>query len=122
MSGSLSQKRLFNMNLVRELNIIRKEITTSNLLLIKKESNGLEYSFLNEDAKRKVVLLKDPVLITSLSLRSTNGILQGEDFQLFKNTFENFELRVKSKKLYQKLSAAPPVTGTGRNSESKVAA
>jgi hypothetical protein len=92
-----------------ELNRLHEGLTNSNTLIIKNAGTELECSFLKEGFEKKVVIIKDDVLAAELSCAAVNGIIEGADFQVFRNTFNSFSLRVKARKLYQELSSSLPV-------------
>lgn len=93
----------------RELNSLHKGLKNSNTLIIKNTRTGLECSFLKEGFEKQVVIIKDDVLATELSCAGVNGIIEGADFQVFRNTFNNFSLRVKARKLFQELQSSLPL-------------
>jgi hypothetical protein len=93
----------------RELNRLHEGLTNSNTLIIKNAVTGLECSFLKDGFEKQVVIIKDDVLAAELSVAGVNGIIEGTDFQVFRNTFDSFSLRVKARKLYQELNSSLPV-------------
>lgn len=92
-----------------ELNRLHEGLTNSNTLIIKNAGTGIECYFLKEGFEKQVVIIKDDVLAAELACAGVNGIIEGTDFQVFRNKFDSFSLRVKARKLYQELNSSMPV-------------
>ena len=70
---------------------------------------------------KQVVVVTDEVLSSMLSHAGLNGIVEGVDFQVFRNTFDSFSLRVKARKLYKELVTSLPDVSTTRMSATSAA-
>ncbi|MCC9134974.1 hypothetical protein ACFSKU_19250 [Pontibacter silvestris] len=90
---------------MNELDKLRDGLMNSSILLMKDYGNQLECSFVREGLVIRSFFIKDEILATALKRSGVNGIIEGVNFEVFRNTFDSFSLRVKAKKLYSELSA-----------------
>lgn len=84
-------------------------LRNSTTLLIKEKDNLLECQFLNGGLVHCTVYITCKFLAAAVLQESIHGIIEGERFISFKNSFSRFSLKVKARQLYYDLSSRQEV-------------
>lgn len=93
---------------MKELEELAIGLVGTNTLLLKEKGNLLECQFLVGGLVRHTVQVKCKYLAAALKQQSVLGIIEGGNFISFRSKFSGFSLHVKTKKLYNQLSASQP--------------
>lgn len=88
---------------MKELERIQNALHHSNTLVLKQKEKEVECSFIKEGLVYDNFQIQNKTLASALHEKSMNGIVEGNNFERLKNTYEWFSLHVKSKMLLETL-------------------
>ncbi|WP_242929290.1 hypothetical protein [Pontibacter vulgaris] len=88
---------------MNELIKLQQGLRNSNAMVYKMQQNKLACSFIKGGIVIDSLLIEDKILISALTKKGVNGILEGRSFETLKNTYDMFSLHVKSQRLFQQL-------------------
>jgi hypothetical protein len=88
---------------MKELERIQNALHHSSILVLKKEETKVECSFIKEGLVYDNFQIENNALALALHEKSTNGIVEGFNFERLKNSYDWFALHVKSRMLLDTL-------------------
>ncbi|MBB6610913.1 hypothetical protein H7F15_07690 [Pontibacter sp. Tf4] len=94
--------------LVEELQELSAGLNESNTLILKEINGSLMCRFIMHGLVRHTVNVTCPLLAYALWQISSVGIIDGNDFMIFKNAFGKFSLHIKARQLYAELGLQHP--------------
>ncbi|WP_018477560.1 hypothetical protein [Pontibacter roseus] len=88
---------------MKELERIHNALHHSNTLVLKKSEKEVECSFIKEGLVYDNFPIQNKTIASALQEKSTNGIVEGSNFERLRNTYDWFSVHVKSKILLETL-------------------
>ncbi|MBD1396496.1 hypothetical protein H9Q13_04910 [Pontibacter sp. JH31] len=88
---------------MKDFERIKNALNHSNILVLKNEEKKVECSFIKEGLVYDNFEIENRALASALQEKSTNGIVEGFNFERLKNTYDWFTLHVKSRMVLEAL-------------------